>query len=555
MINLNSMRKIYIFLLIILSFIFLNGLFAQSGSYPFSGLPLNPNISPLFGKDIVIHDQPSRNQWQVTVCSAFNGWLYALYTYQKDQMLPAFTLLRSIDNGITWSVLYDGFEVATIPTHFNSVEIIAPGTSLGNLKVFAVFAFGSDEYYDYGGLELWQFNAETGNFEGGFPLRDGFGDYSVSIASDYNYPATGSNPYSVGMLYSKHDFSGNDSIIFLSSGDGGVTFNNRKAIAGTSNRFHKVALGYGRSTSKSSGRYYAVWEEKADFTSNTGHIYSAHTEPYFNSSFTSPIMLDALDPLSLNNLKNPSIACQVNNIDNDSADLTTVVLCDKYIPATNSYANEGFYNMRSAGGSHFTPFPLTSSPDNCKEPSISFNPFDLTFMTTYYDSTLKKLPFLVHNFNMANPGSWQVINSGYNDTTNLSDPMPKVALNFLMQQGACVWIRGDTAENGVAVFDAPYITYTGYSEGLVQNLDVKTFVYPNPCSRVASIDINLPAPEWVRISIHKLTGELLAVIADKSYDAGQNKLFYDVSSISCGIYCIRIQTKQNSQFLKLMILR
>jgi hypothetical protein len=44
---------------------------------PFPTLPLAPNRSPVFGKDVVIHDNPGFNETATAVCSAFNGWLYA----------------------------------------------------------------------------------------------------------------------------------------------------------------------------------------------------------------------------------------------------------------------------------------------------------------------------------------------------------------------------------------------------------------------------------------------------------------------------------------------
>ncbi len=54
--------------------------FAQYDSGGDYGIPYKTNRSPLFGKDIVIHDMPDRDQRNIAVCSAFYGWLYtALY--------------------------------------------------------------------------------------------------------------------------------------------------------------------------------------------------------------------------------------------------------------------------------------------------------------------------------------------------------------------------------------------------------------------------------------------------------------------------------------------
>jgi hypothetical protein len=90
-------------------------------------------------------------------------------------------------------------------------------------------------------------------------------------------------------------------ITFYSSSNGVMSFDNTKVVATTSNSyFHKVALNYGRSPSWSTGRYFAVWEAQAGQTSTIGHIYTAHSEPDFNSAFTKPVCIDSVDPSTIN---------------------------------------------------------------------------------------------------------------------------------------------------------------------------------------------------------------------------------------------------------------
>ena len=436
------MKNIYTFLLFVIPFLSLNGVFAQSGTYPNSGLPLNPKSSPLFGKDIIINDQPSQNQQNVCVCSAFNGWLFALYTYPNAvQGLPGFKILKSIDNGINWNVFIEGH--ISFGAFIISSDFAVTGNSISNLKLFFVNVVSGNATSGYGQVSYLRFNGETGVYEDGAELEGG---HAVSIANDFIYPATYSNPYSLGILYSKYLSANIDSIIFISSGNAGISFNNRKAIASSTAHIFDVALTYGRSSSQNSGRYYAAWEEKQSYSSNTGHIYTAHSEPNFNSPFTTPVMLDNLDPTAFNNVKNPSIACQYNNIDNDSSNVTEVVLVDKFIPASNTYEIGGFYNMKSTNTSNFHPFTVNPSSNSKQQPSICFNPFDSSFMMTCYDSTNQKLPFFRHNFNMENPDTWEVVNAGYNDNSDLSAPYPKVALNMSEQKGMSVWSAEGTGE-------------------------------------------------------------------------------------------------------------
>ena len=221
-----------------------------------------------------------------------------------------------------------------------------------------------------------RFNGITGDWEA--ILLEPYPCYSIALSTDLMYPASNSSPHSLGILYSTHNISYNlDSIIFCSSGDGGMSLESRQVVAATTgNHFNKVALAYGRSSSWNSGRYFAAWEEKGSYTSNTGHIFTAHSNPNFNSPFTTPVQLDALDPSALNMCRNPAIACQFNNVDNDSTNLSEVILFDKYDPANQKYDITGFYNLQAANHSNFRKLIISNSAHNNFQPSINFNPLD-----------------------------------------------------------------------------------------------------------------------------------------------------------------------------------
>jgi len=40
--------------------------------------PYKSGASPLFGKDIVIYDDPTVNQENLAICTAFNGWFCSI---------------------------------------------------------------------------------------------------------------------------------------------------------------------------------------------------------------------------------------------------------------------------------------------------------------------------------------------------------------------------------------------------------------------------------------------------------------------------------------------
>ena len=440
------------FFVLILFLLSMEGIHAQFGLFGGSVVPLKPQ-SPMFGKDIVIYDSASQNQTKVVISSAFNGWLYAAYEYFSTRYgREAFEVLKSVDNGITWNVIFGGPSEAS--SSFSSFDIAVTGDSISNIKVFiAWISPGGPIGYDGAG-DVWRLDA-NGNFIDGIDLNASY----VAIATDFMYPASNSNPCSIGVLYASNynSIHNKDTLVLLSSSNGGMSYNNRQVIALDSNNFHDVSLAYGRSPSWSSGRYFAAWTETNGFTSYTGHIYTAHSNPDFNSPFTTPVCLDSLDPTGINKFKNPAIACQFSSSDNDSSNLTEVIMLEKQLSA-NNYDTRGFYNLQATTSNHFGEFSLTSSSNNKTQPDINFNPYNSVFMLTYYDSTLQSLPFLTNDVNLANPGTWNIITPAYNDSPNLAAPYPKVALDMLQQQGADVWIKEGAGGNSVAMFDAQRVS-------------------------------------------------------------------------------------------------
>ena len=524
------------FLFFILFLITIEGMNAQPGNHGKPILPLQPNGSPLFGTDIIINDQPTQSQQHVAVCSAFNGWLYAAVTY-KDPLYSnsaVVSVLKSIDNGLSWTIIFDDwFPGGASDAEYTSVDITTTGNSVPTLKFFlALVAKTTASNFSSGFVDIH--NGETGMYEGHL-LAEGL-CYDLAIASDIMYPAFNSNPNSLGILSSIHTFTSGDSIIFRSSSDGGASLDHQTAVAATGSRFHKVALAYGRSPSWSSGRYFAAWEEQSNYGSIPGNIYTSHSDPNFNSSFTTPVNLDGLDPADLNMCMNPSIACQYNSIDNDSSNLSEVVLFERYNQSDQSYDLRGYYNLQAANHTRFQKLSLSNTGHNNLEPDITFNPYDSTFMVTYFDSTTQKLPLLTHNFNLINPNQWDINSSGYNDGSQLSRPYPKVKTTSNFQKGTYVWIADVNEGKGVAMFDATSGTWTGTS---VNNSDSKgkaIGAYPNPCNKIINLDFELKKSGKVTINIQSVLGQPLGTVTDQYYPEWKHVVQYDVSDFPAGTY-------------------
>ena len=536
-----------IILLTALTIISIHAMFAQSRQIPDPVIPFNTSRTEIFGDDIFINDQPGQNQRNLAVCSAFNGWLYASFGYFK-QNKQWIDFYRSTDNGKTWNIFLTSQYLPTII----KIELVTSGNTLENLKLFTGIVY-KDTVSGHCYVDLMVHNGVTGEGIASFWV-DSYQIHDLALSSDYLFPAASSSPNSIAFLYTKTEYD-LDYLVFCSSSDGGLSIDNTYTVATSQKYLGKVDLSYGYSLSYNSGRYFAVWEEKEGPDSELGHIYTSHSDPNFNSPFTIPVCIDSLDASAINQCRNPVVACQYSDADNDSANITQVVLFEKFNSSYQKYGVSGGYNLRAASNKHFKMLNVSASGNNELQPDIAFNPYDSTFMATYFNSTTLKLPFVTKNFNMVNPGSWTIVSPGYNDNPNLAVPNPRVALNFEKRVGATVWSAERPGGNGASMFDAVYIYYTG-TPGNDQTDSYGLFrVYPNPCSNQVTITFELKKTGKVTIELFNLIGQPIEIITDQTYPAGRYELKRDVTNLPAGNYLCTFKTDDFSSCGRILVIR
>ncbi|MCX6280637.1 MAG: T9SS type A sorting domain-containing protein [Bacteroidetes bacterium] len=528
---------------------------AQTNSQGFFMAPLKSGNNPSYANDILINNQPTQNQRDGAICSAFNGWLFAVHSHNISGF-AGFAVLKSSDNGLTWTVIGDA-NSPLIDTKWSQFDIIACGNTIDVLKVFVSF-IETDSLAGGSQVYLNKFDGLTGNWEGLiFDESSSYFKYHAALCSDYLHPAANSNPYNVGILYSKSISSSThkDSVIFLSSSDGGNSFNNKQVLATSLKTFNKVAITFGFCPAGNTGRYFASWEEMDLLNSQYGHIYTSHSNPDINSPFTPKKCLDSLSATSINLCRNPSISCQISDLNNDSTNLTEVVLFEKHLPAANSNDIIGYYNQQALVSSFFKLTSIATSQNNESQPNIAYNSFENKFIGTYFDSTSLKLPLVENDINLSNPTNWNIISNGYNDSPNLRVPYPKVSYNPDKKQMLNLWIAESAAGNGEAFFDAEYHYYTGIPENTRSNNAINVKIYPNPCNDDLTIEFELTKRERVSIRLVTMLGETLTTFTDKNYEEGRNKVQADISKIPCGTYLYIFQSDNDLISNKLLIFR
>jgi len=497
--------------------------------------------SPKFTNDIPICQNASLNERNVRMTVAFNGWIYAAYSSPDVDNNKSIQIKCSKDNGISWNPFYT-YALSNID--YSNFDIVATGNDTSSLSLFLAASYITNG----GNTNAFFINRHKGTYpdlvENNYSLMASGKIMGIAIASDYQLPSTVSTPFSVGAIYSMRGSM--DSINYVVSTDGGTSFNYTYSIAQTSSYYRKVSLSYGRSTFASNGRFFAAWEQIGTYDENsTGHIYTSRNQTYLNDVWIPQVNLDSIYPSSIGLCKNPTIATQFNDIDNDSTNVSALVAFERdYLGAGNDHDILGFYNMTASYSNYWNILGINNTSNNCIQPHISYDPAGNHFLAVYFDSTAKKLPYLVNgmNFNLTGPDAWLQITDKYNDDTNMVSPSPRVQINPVFGNTAHVWIAEDLNNFGIAMFDAEYLQ-TGINEE-PKSIFSNEVIYPNPVSETATISFNMETSSDATIQIVDITGKIILdkEITDINVGKGIEKI--DVKGWDNGVYFFSISSNK-----------
>jgi len=491
-----------------------------------------------YGNDVIVKNTSTENQRKPSLTVADNGWLYAGFIVNNG-----YFVYKSTDNGQTWAQFTTYSSLAT----YDIIKVLVCGAAPYNVCV-AILRHSSPANYE---IYIDEFDGTTGT-QTGEPLWYTFSTdiYDIDIASDYKFPSYGSSPYGIGLLYAVH--SSTDSITFVASTDGGVSFGNRTSVATTSSWFGQVSLAYGRSYNYSNGRYCAVWLERDGYTHRTGRIQFARNITDIASGFTTPVYVDWEGTVQ-GLCYNPKIACQFNNTDNDSTNVTTIIMFERYYTNLDNDII-GYYNNRTFSGNNWYRFDIDNGSANTKQPDISYDTYYNNFLATYWDSTNTYLPYKVHGFNMSYD-AWGVMTSNYNDNTtmgSLLQPYPVIEINDALHQVAHLWSREGTGSNGVVVFDAEYST-VDIKELITYNNNKINNIYPNPAYGAANIEVELNKSALVEINAYDMTGKKVTNLYNAQTPEGINTIAFNVSNLANGNYVIEMVTPDSRTTTKMMV--
>ena len=127
--------------------------------------------------------------------------------------------------------------------------------------------------------------------------------------------------------------------------------------------------------------------------------------------------------------------------------------------------------------------------------------------------------------------------------------------------GTRVYYYIEATSTSGKVADRPMPAPTGYwyfdvnaVTGIEETNDLLTkSIFPNPARSITCIPFELTTNSHVKCSLVDIAGREILRIADKNLKAGEQKLFFDASDYTPGVYMIRLETKKSIHVSSLVI--
>jgi len=79
--------------------------------------------------------------------------------------------------------------------------------------------------------------------------------------------------------------------------------------------------------------------------------------------------------------------------------------------------------------------------------------------------------------------------------------------------------------------------------------------YPNPFNPNTTIEYHLPKSALVNISIYNVLGQQVTTLVNSRQPAGEQKIVFDGSKLSSGVYFYKLQTDDFVQVKKMLLMK
>ena len=79
--------------------------------------------------------------------------------------------------------------------------------------------------------------------------------------------------------------------------------------------------------------------------------------------------------------------------------------------------------------------------------------------------------------------------------------------------------------------------------------------YPNPFNPTTTIPFALPSAQDISLTVHDVSGRLVATVASESFEAGHHTLQFNAADLATGVYMYRLEAGVFSATSKLVLVR
>lgn len=478
---------------------------------------------PLWNSDVNVMPQAGKYYKEVKTTVAFDGTIYLgrLYADSPDGRYYGFDILKSQDDGVTWSFFHsetlDGSDEA-----FTAMDIIAAGENTDDFRLYlAVPAINTATHYTVmlatrynknGVAEILSFNGEdyTYNSTRGFS--------SVSWATDSRKPSEVSNPYTISLAAAKAEST--DEVIAWSTNDPSIDFH-RKVVASSVSFMKNVSASIGVVEISPYPVLGVAYTTTVNGQTDFGDVFVRYFYADDLTSMTYPLPVGT----GATDYGRPSLSLSQTRGSGSGPGYDDIRTIIAYNVDQSTDINTNFRYADTLFDSD-PDFETITGPligggaGDQMNPHVIFDPAGKNFVITYYDKNTGKLPFLYKWLGSPVSESFALLKDTYRDSFIIpsSNIIPRLAMNPTKVQAVFAW-----NDDYLSMFDAEYTMGVNDSELSILS------VFPNPVKDILNINSQKNVE---KTEVYNLSGQLVLT--------AKNQTKIDMSSLPAGNYVVRI---------------
>jgi hypothetical protein len=514
----------------------------------------NNPLSPTYGQDVLLYGVTGAIINNTEVVVAQNGWIYVLIQVTAISGNSAWQIYRSTDGGVTFGDFICNGSYSSADYSLTSIDLVVTGTTPADIRLWVAAALNEGSSgANVPSCLVTKFDVNGNNLGVPFQKSDATITkyYSISIATDFRSPGSGSQPFSIAFAFTGHSVLG-DVLFYICSLDGGVSWT-ENGLAGVpgEDKVGKVSLALGRTKALEWG-YYAVAFE-TNKTGNLGDI--GIMMNYTNNggfTWTTPTLVNHTHPNVIGKARNPSIILMDNAVANPT-NIAVIPLIVAYEDWSSGPVDIMYNSLNEFYVWHTQPnltdfsanWIGTNNNVDDMEPNLSFDKTYNNFVLTYYTADGNKLQSNWIGIEGILSGNWATP-FNYRDATTsfLFLPFPKVDINLTKALTCFSWIDYEPSDGSQRVYFDSQWSSVGIPEPVSASASFS--LQPNPAAD--KITINFKTSGNYEVMISSLMGQ--AILRQTLIERSNT---INIEKLDAGIYFIRVSGQGMDETQKLVV--